>query len=149
MDIMGLPKRMLGQFNQMNATAPVAPSQAVDTPKEKITLNALSSMSERISHIASEFNVKALEVKDIAPLQASLKDAGIIQANQVRAQGLLTQLAYKHYEAGPMDLEKALEEHVNTLKDKPAVLADHQEGKHVLNTVRNLISAREQQTHAA
>jgi hypothetical protein len=148
MDIMGLPKRMLSQFNQ---SAPVATpaSQPIEAPKEKFTLSALSSMSERISHIASEFDVKALPVKDIATLQESLRDAGIIQPNQVRAQGLLTQLAYKHYEAGPMDLEKALEEHVSTLKDKPAVLADHQEGKHVLNTMRNLISARQQQIHAA
>ena len=149
MDIMGLPKRMLSQFNQMNAAAPISATQATAPVKEKVSLDSLSSMSERIDLIASEFDVKAMPVSDIASLQTSLKDSGLIQPSQVRAQGLLTQLAYRHYEAGPMDLEKALEEHVGSLKDKSAVLADHKEGKHVLNTVRNLISAREQQNHAA
>jgi hypothetical protein len=149
MDIMGLPKRMMNQFSQMNAAATVAPAQPVSPVKEPVTLDSLSSMSERINHIASQFDVKALPVSDIASLQTSLKDSGLIQPTQVRAQGLLTQLAYRHYEAGPMDLEKALEEHVGSLKDKSAVLADHKEGKYMLNTVRNLMSAREQQGHAA
>lgn len=149
MDIMGLPKRMLNQFNQMNSPTPVGAVQKVPEAKEKVSLDSLSSMSERINHIASEFDVKALPISEIASLQTSLKDSGLIQPTQVRAQGLLTQLAYRHYETGPIDLEKALEEHVSSLKDKSAVLADHKEGKHVLNTVRNLISAREQQIAAA
>lgn len=149
MDIMGLPMRMLNQFTQMNSPSPVVESQAPEATKKNIDINQLSSMSERIHHIANEFNVKSLPVNQVVSLQTSLKEAGIIQENQVRAQGLLTQLAYKHYEAGPMDLEQALEEHVATLKDKSAVLADHKEGKHVLNTVRNLISARDKENSAA
>ena len=149
MDIMGLPKRMLNQFSQLNSPATITATQATAGTKEKVSLDSLSSMSERINHIASEFDVKALPISEIASLQTSLKDSGLIQPTQVRAQGLLTQLAYRHYEAGPIDLEKALEDHVGSLKDKSAVLADHKEGKHVLNTVRNLISAREQQIAAA
>ena len=149
MDIMGLPKRMLNQFSQLNSPATITATQATADTKEKVSLDSLSSMSERINHIASEFDVKALPISEIASLQTSLKDSGLIQPTQVQAQGLLTQLAYRHYEAGPIDLEKALEDHVGSLKDKSAVLADHKEGKHVLNTVRNLISAREQQIAAA
>jgi len=145
---MGLPKRMLNQFNQLSSAAPAAPSKPADAPIKKMTIDSMSPMSDRINHIANEFDVKALAIQDVGALQATLKESGIIQPNQVRAQGLLTQLAYKHYESGPMDLEKALEEHISTLKDKSAVLADHKEGKHVLNMVRNLISAREQ-NHAA
>ena len=48
-----------------------------------------------------------------------------------------------------MNVEEAVEDHVNILKDKSAVLADHKESKQLLNTVRNLISAREQKIHAA
>lgn len=149
MDIMGLPKRMLNQFNKMNSGPVSSPHNIAEPQEAKRPIDSLSSMSERIAHIATEFDVKALAVQDIMALQTSLKESGIIQSNQVRAQGLLTQLVYKHYEAGPMDLEKALQEHVDTLKDKPAVLADHKEGKHMLNTIKNLISAREHHNTAA
>ena len=147
MDILGLPKRMMQQFGQMTQ---VDKTQSVTAPKDKQGHDmALSSMGERINYLARDFNVKALNVSDILPLQTALKDHNIIQSHQVRAQGLLTQLAYHHYEAGSMDLEKALQTHLDELKGKPAVLADYQEGKHVLNVVRNLASAREQQMHAA
>jgi hypothetical protein len=147
MDILGLPKRMMQQFGQMTQ---VDQTQAVKAPTETKTQDmALSSMGDRVNYLAREFDVKALNMSDILPLQTALSDHEIIKSHQVRAQGLLTQLAYHHYEAGPMDLEKALETHLEELKGKPAVLADYQEGKHVLNVVRNLASAREQQTHAA
>lgn len=147
MDILGLPKRMMQQFEQM---AQVNPSQSVAATQETKTQDmALSSMGERINYLAREFDVKALNVSEILPLQTALTEHNLIQSHQVRAQGLLTQLAYHHYEAGPMDLEASLKTHLDELKDKPAVLADYQEGKHVLNLVRNLASAREQQMHAA
>jgi len=147
MDILGLPKRMMQQFGQMTQ---VDQTQAVKAPQEVSSEDmALSTMGQRINYLASEYDVKSLDVSDILPLQTALTDHDLIQSHQVRAQGLLTQLAYHHYEAGPMDLEKSLENHLEELKGKPAVLADYQEGKHVLNVVRNLASAREQQTHAA
>ena len=147
MDILGLPKRMMQQFGQMTQ---VNQTQSVKAPNEtKQPDMALSSMGDRINHLAKSFDVKALSVSEILPLQTALTDHNIIQSHQLRAQGLLTQLAYHHYEAGPMDLEKSLENHLAELKGKPAVLADYQEGKHVLNVVRNLASAREQQMHAA
>ncbi|MFT5593095.1 MAG: hypothetical protein ACI8SR_001463 [Oceanicoccus sp.] len=147
MDILGLPKRMMQQFEQMThveSTPTIAPK------KEPASSDmALSSMGERINYIAREFDVKALEMKDILPLQTALTEYGVIQSHQVRAQGLLTQLAYQHQQTGPMNLEQSLETHLDQLKGKPAVLADYQEGKHVLNVVRNLASARDQQMHAA
>lgn len=147
MDILGLPKRMMQQFEQMTQ---VENAQAVTSKKETAAPDmALSSMGERINYIAREFDVKALQMKDLLPLQTALTEHGIIQSHQVRAQGLLTQLAYQHQQTGPMDLETSLETHLEQLKGKPAVLADYQEGKHVLNVVRNLASARDQQMHAA
>lgn len=147
MDILGLPKRMMQQFEQMTH---VESSPTIAPKKESVSTDmALSSMGERINYIAREFDVKALEMKDILPLQTALTEYGVIQSHQVRAQGLLTQLAYQHQQTGPMDLEQSLETHLDQLKGKPAVLADYQEGKHVLNVVRNLASARDQQMHAA
>lgn len=147
MDILGLPKRMMQQFEQMTH---VESAPTIAPKKESVSTDmALSSMGERINYIAREFDVKALEMKDILPLQTALTEYGVIQSHQVRAQGLLTQLAYQHQQTGPMDLEQSLETHLDQLKGKPAVLADYQEGKHVLNVVRNLASARDQQMHAA
>lgn len=146
MDIFGLPKRMMQQFGQM---AQVDKTQTVAQPSSTKQNNmALSSMSERIDYLAQSFNVKALEVKDVLPLQSALTESQFIQPHQVRAQGLLTQLAYQHYQSGPMDLENALENHLAGLKDKTSVLADYKEGQHVLSVVRNLASAR-QANHAA
>jgi len=149
MDILGIPKRMFQQFEQMSnvekgqgvQSKPQTPTAAVDM--------ALSAMSERIDYLAEQFNVKSLEVKDLIPLQQAMKDTQLIQPHQVRAQGLLTQLAYQHQQAGPMDVESALEKHLDHLKNKPAVLADYKEGQHVLNMVRNLASARAQSIDAA
>ena len=73
MDIMGLPKRMLNQFSQLNSPATITATQATADTKEKVSLDSLSSMSERINHIASEFDVKALPISEIASLQTSLK----------------------------------------------------------------------------
>jgi len=146
MDIFGLPKRMMQQFGQMTQVDKAQPvSKQVPTNNADM---ALSSMSERIDYLAQTFDVKALEVKDILPLQSALTENNFIQPHQVRAQGLLTQLAYQHYQAGPMDLENALENHLAGLKEKTSVLADYKEGQHVLNVVRNLASAREPM-HAA
>ena len=92
---MGLPKRMMNQFGQMNKDKvdSVSNSEPVKSNKPSVSLQSLSSMSERIDHIASEFDVKALPLSDISALQTSLTDSGLIQPTQVRAQGLLTQLA--------------------------------------------------------
>lgn len=148
MDILGFPKRMMQQFEQMThmEKATAVPSKPIKTPAVDM---ALSSMSERIDYLAQQFDVKALPVQKLMPLQQSLKDTNLIQPHQVRAQGLLTQLAYQHQQAGPIDVEAALETHLSTLKNKPAVLDDYKESQHVLNIVRNLASAREQSMHAA
>lgn len=148
MDILGIPKRMFQHFDQ---THQVEKSQSIQNQPQaaKAADMALSSMSERIDYLATQFDVKSLPVHDLIPLQQALKDTQIIQSHQVRAQGLLTQLAYQHQQTGPMDVEAALENHLSHLKDKPAVLADYKEGQHVLNMVRNLASARAQSMHAA
>ncbi len=148
MDILGLPKRMFQSLEQMSAPDKTTNTGSV---KESATISPqeMSPLTERLDSMARQFNLKALPVSDLKPLQTSLMQNGFIGDNQVRAQGLLTQLAYHHYEAGPMDVEVALEAHLNRLTDQRAVLADFHEGKHVLNVVRNLVSAREQQTQAA
>ncbi len=148
MDILGLPKRMFAQFEQISGTEKAdkaSPVKESKTPK----IDALSPLSERLDTLARQFDLKALPVSELKDLQTSLLQTGFIGTNQVRAQGLLPQLAYHHYQAGPMNVEDALQEHLQRLTDQPAVLADFNEGKHVLNVVRNLISAREQQTQAA
>ncbi len=148
MDILGLPKRMFAQFEQISGTekaSKVSPVNESKTPK----IDALSPLSERLDTLARQFDLKALPVSELKDLQTSLLQSGFIGTGQVRAQGLLPQLAYHHYQAGPMNVENALQEHLQRLTDQPAVLADFNEGKHVLNVVRNLISAREQQTQAA
>ncbi|GAA6135676.1 hypothetical protein NBRC116188_24660 [Oceaniserpentilla sp. 4NH20-0058] len=148
MDILGFPKRMMQQFEQMAHTekASAVSNKPIKTPAVDM---ALSSMSERIDYLSQQFDVKELPVQDLMPLQQSLKDALLIQPHQVRAQGLLTQLAYQHQQTGPMNVEAALETHLSTLKDKPAVLDDYKESQHMLNIIRNLASAREQSMHAA
>lgn len=143
MDILALPRRMFQEFGQMNSEAVNKTTQADKAAPAK-QHDALSSVGERINALAEQFNVKALPVSEIMPLQKALTDTGLVNSSQVRAQGLLTQLAYQHQKTGPMDLEGALENHLQGLKEKPAVLADYQEGRHVLNLVRNLSSAREQ-----
>jgi hypothetical protein len=148
MDILGLSKRMFHQLGQLTAPEPVAKSQAAENG-DVHSGQGISSLSERLDKLAREFDVKSMPVSELVNLQESLRDSGFIQESQLRAQGLLPQLAYHHYQAGPMDIEVALEEHLQRLKDQPAVLADYQEGNHVLNVVRNLASARQQQTQAA
>jgi hypothetical protein len=148
MDIMGLSKRMFHQLGQLTAPEQVAKSQPIENNTAH-SGQGISPLSERLDKLAREFDVKSMPVSELVNLQESLRDSGFIQENQVRAQGLLPQLAYHHYQAGPMDIEAALEEHLGRLKDQPAVLADYQEGNHVLNVVRNLASARQQQTQAA
>ena len=149
MDIMGLSKRMFQQLGQMKEPQANQAVEQTPTPAAKIPLDSLSPMGQRIATVAQEFNVKQLPISDIIPLQTRLTDIGLIKTDQVRAQGLLTQLAYKHQQAGPMNVERALESHLEQLNQQGTVLADYQEGKHLLNTIRNLISAREQDTHAA
>jgi hypothetical protein len=46
-------------------------------------------------------------------------------------------------------MEKALENHLDHLNQQGTVLADYKEGKQLLNTIRNLISAREQHMQAS
>lgn len=139
---------MFHQLGQLTAPEPVAKSQAAENG-DVHSGQGISSLSERLDKLAREFDVKSMPVSELVNLQESLRDSGFIQESQLRAQGLLPQLAYHHYQAGPMDIEVALEEHLQRLKDQPAVLADYQEGNHVLNVVRNLASARQQQTQAA
>lgn len=149
MDIMGLSKRM---FQQLGPTKDTQSSPEVKKPEEiqaKIDLDDLSPMGQRVATVAQEFNVKQLPMPDVIPLQTRLTEVGLIQSNQVRAQGLLTQLAYKHQKAGPINMEKALENHLDHLNQQGTVLADYKEGKQLLNTIRNLISAREQHMQAS
>ena len=148
MDIMGLSKRMFHQLGQLTAADQVNKAPSVDN-SEAVSQQGISPLSERLDKLAKEFDVKSIPVNELVNLQESLRQSGFIQENQLRAQGMLPQLAYHHYQAGPMDIESALEEHLQRLKDQPAVLADYQEGKHVLNVIRNLASARQQQTQAA
>lgn len=151
MDIMGLSRRLfdhLGASSGPQANAGVTRSK-LDEEANATTLTDVSALTERLSHLGQRYDVKALAVSDLIPLQEDLKQQGFIAPNQVRAQGLLPKLAYAHYEAGPMDVEAALEKHLNALPNKPAVLADYNEGKHLLNVVRNLASAREQAIRVA
>jgi len=148
MDILGLPKRMFQHFEQMTHVEKGQATEATTTKTLTVDFSQ-TPMSERIAHLANEFDVKSLEVKDLIPLQQAMKEAQLIQPHQVRAQGLLTQLAYQHQQTGPMDVESALENHLSQLREKPAVLADYKEGQHVLNMVRNLASARADSMHAA
>jgi hypothetical protein len=148
MDILGLPKRMFQSLEQMSASEKTTKTKAVKEAAP-VKTSQTSPLTERLDSLARQFDLKALPVSELKPLQTSLMQNGFITDSQVRAQGLLTQLAYHHYEAGPMDVEVALEAHLNRLTDQSAVLADFHEGKHVLNVVRNLVSAREQQTQAA
>ncbi|MEY8205556.1 MAG: hypothetical protein RPR40_10855 [Bermanella sp.] len=148
MDIFGLPKRMFQSLEQMSAPAKTAQPSPLQETRVNPSQN-MSSLGERLDSLARQFDLKALPVNELRPLQGALMDNGFIADSQVRAQGLLTQLAFRHYQAGPMDVEAALEEHLGRLSEHGAVLADFQEGKHVLNVVRNLVSARQQQTQAA
>ena len=144
LDFLAMPKRMFHQLGQMNAAPQAQAVNKVDKPISIKNSDALSPMGERINAIAEQYDVKSLPIAEVMPLQQALTDTGLVRSSQVRAQGLLTQLAYQHQKTGPMDLESALEDHLQGLKEKPAVLADYQEGKHVLNLVRNLSSARSQ-----
>ena len=148
MDILGLSKRMFHQLGQLTAAEQVNKTAAVENTHAP-SGEGISPLSERLDKLAREFDVKSMPVSELVNLQESLRSSGFIQESQLRAQGLLPQLAFHHYEAGPIDIEVALEEHLTRLKDQPAVLADYQEGNHVLNVVRNLASARQQQTQAA
>ena len=148
MDILGLPKRMFQSLEQMSATQKSAKASTVKDPSPSQP-QGMTPLSERLDNLARQFDLKALPVSELKTLQSSLMDNGFIGDGQVRAQGVLTQLAYHHYQAGPMDVEVALEEHLGRLTEQSSVLADFHEGKHVLNVVRNLVSARQQQTQAA
>lgn len=149
MDIMGLSKRMFQQLGQLKETPSSLKAEKVESQPSKAQIDHLSPMGQRVATVAQEFNVSRLPISEVIPLQTRLTEVGLIKTDQVRAQGLLTQLAYKHQQAGPMNVEEALENHLDHLNQQGTVLADYQEGKHLLNTIRNLISAREQQTHAA
>ncbi len=151
MDIMGLSRRLFDQIGQTANAATEAVKKAA--PAEESTINNAmpehAILTERLNALAGQYNVKSLAVSDLIPLQQELKEHGFITSNQVRAQALLPQLAYHHYEAGPMDVESALENHLQRLQDKPSVLADYQDSKHLLNVIRNLSSARQQISSAA
>lgn len=149
MDIMGLSRRLFDQIGQTATSAKAQRTEKVAKEETNPGGRPSSALTERLQHVAQQFNVKSLAVSDLIPLQQELKNQGFIGESQLRAQGLLPQLAYHHYEAGPMDVEVALKEHLSRLQDKPTVLADHHEGKHMLNLVRNLASARAETESAA
>jgi len=150
MDIMGLSRRLFDQLGQTaNQIKTKASEQVDDAAGLEPDRASSSALSARLQSLADQFDVHALPVSELIPLQEALKQQGFIGESQVRAQGLLPQLAYHHYEAGPMDVEQALESHLERLRDKPVVLADHHEGRHMLNLVRNLASARSQTNTAA
>ncbi len=148
MDIVGISKRMFQQLGQMNASQKTEQTN-VKQDKPLAAQHHMSPLSERLDNLARKFDLKSMPVSELKSLQSSLVESGFIDPTQVRAQGLLPQLAYHHYKAGPMDVESALEQHLTRLKDQPAVLADFHEGNHVLNVVRNLVSARQQQSEPA
>ena len=148
MDIVGLSKRFFQQLGNTQS-AQATPAAKSEDPAKYPSIDHLSPMGQRVATVALEFDVKHLSISDVIPLQTRLTEVGLIKTDQVRAQGLLTQLAYKHQQAGPMDVEHALTQHLDQMNQQGTVLADYQEGKHLLNTVRNLISARNDQHHAA
>lgn len=151
MDIMGLSRRLFDQIGQTAnaATEAVKKTAPVETKESPDTIQETTVLTERLHELAEQYDVKSLAVSDLIPLQEDLKQQGFIGSEQVRAQALLPQLAYHHYEAGPMDVESALQDHLQRLQDKPAVLADFQDSKHLLNVIRNLSSARQQISSAA
>ncbi|EAT12745.1 hypothetical protein HF888_13300 [Bermanella marisrubri] len=143
MDIMGLSKRMFDHLGQMSPKRAEATNttSAIDQ-SAKPTQVLTGSISQQLQQIAQRFDVRSLEVSDVIPLQQALKDSGLINDTQVRAQGMLTQMAYHHYESGPMNLESSLQEHVGRMRERPTVLADHRESQHLMNIIKNLQSAR-------
>lgn len=150
MDILGLSKRMFSQLGQFSADkTSAAKEKEAATGVHARDTHMLSNSTERLNQLAGRYDIRALPVSDLLPLQQDLMQQGFIGQNQVRAQGLLPQLAYAHYQAGPMDVEQALQNRLDQLSEKPAVLADYQDTQHVLNVVRNLGSARQLQHHAA
>ncbi|WP_396588738.1 hypothetical protein [Bermanella sp. R86510] len=149
MDIMGLSKRMFDHLGQMSTKKTNQPQEVTKPqPAENKDQVLTGSLSQQLKQIAQRFDVNSLPVSDVLPLQQALKESGLVNDQQVRAQGLLTQLAYHHYDTGPMNVETALQEHMGRLKERPTVLADHKESQHLLNVVKNLQSAR-QNSHAA
>lgn len=144
MDIMGLSKRMFDHLGQMSnkRSEPSSASQAIDTRHAQASKVLTGSMSQQLQQIAERFDVKSLPVSDIIPLQQALKDSGLVTETQVRAQGMLTQMAFHHYESGPMNLESSLQEHMGRMQERPTVLADHRESQHLMNVIKNLQSAR-------
>lgn len=143
MDIMGLSKRMFDHLGQMSPKRTDASNTTTATDQTAKSTQVLTgSVSQQLQQIAQRFDVKSLNVSDIIPLQQALKDSGLISETQVRAQGMLTQMAYHHYESGPMNLENALQEHMGRMKERPTVLADHRESQHLMNIIKNLQSAR-------
>lgn len=152
MDIMGLSKRMFQHLGQMSSNSTKENSKVAhqgNDVAQSSPIQLQGSLSQRLQQVASEYDVTALNISDVLPLQSRLVESGLIQPNQVRAQGLITQMAYKHQTLGPMNLESALESHIEELAQRTSVLADHKESKHLLNVVRNLISARQEQNNAA
>lgn len=149
MDIMGLSKRLFDQLGQSANALKTSRTEKIQPSEQTSDHSSMSSLTTRLQNVAQQFNVKSLAISELIPLQEALTSQGFIADNQVRAQGLLPQLAYHHYQAGPMDVESALKEHLDRLQNKSTVLADHHEGKHMLNLVRNLASARSQTETAA
>jgi len=152
MDIMGLSKRMFQHLGQMSSNSTKETSKVAyqgNESRQTAPVQLQGSLSQRLQQVAAEYDVSALNISEVLPLQSRLVESGLIQANQVRAQGLITQMAYKHQSMGPMNLEAALEDHIGELAQRSSVLADHKESKHLLNVVRNLISARQEQNNAA
>lgn len=149
MDIMGLSRRLFDQLGQTATAAKTTRAEKVKADDSTATSTQSSALTARLQDVAQKYNVKSLAISDLIPLQEELKNQGFIGESQLRAQGLLPQLAYHHYESGPMDVEVALKDHLGRLQEKPAVLADHHEGRHMLNLIRNLASARPETETAA
>lgn len=138
MDIMGLSKRVIDSFQQLNPK-----TSTIEKASQPLTLDWQLSKGEKLQNIAARYDVAALPVSDLIPLQEELSDAGFIQPHELRAKAMLPGLAYQHMQSGPLDLEAAISEKLQQMKGQTAVLAAHREGQHLLVVIKNLRSARE------
>jgi hypothetical protein len=144
MDIMGLSKRVIDSFQQL--TPKPNHTEKISQPLE---IDWQISKGEKLQNLAARYDVSALPLNDLIPLQEDLSAAGFIQPHELRAKAMLPSLAYQHMQSGPIDVEQAISEKLQHMKGQTAVLAAHREGQHLLVVIKNLRSAREQSNAAA
>lgn len=146
MDIMGLSKRVIDSFQQLN---PKSANATTDITSVPLNINWQASKSEKLQDIAARFDVSALPLNELLPLQEALSDAGFIQPHELRAKSMLPSLAYQHMQTGPLDVEQAINDKLQQMKGQTTALAAHREAQHLLVVIKNLRSARESGSAAA